>query len=453
MSEASGRARQAGREAVRVVTQESEPVYEDSPVGPMDNLVVAIRYLNGLLLLLTVAVISFHPWVVGMVEKALRILPLLLLVLIFVYSVNPLVEFVLRQVRRIPQMERFSHSRSLVATYLLLLLVVGTLLAILIPKLSRELQTLAQNLPSFAQKLQDTMFQYRDRYFEALPAPVKDQVSRSVGEIGSMVSQLIQGGLHYLGAFSQTVAWVLGAMVFVPLIGFYCLKDGRDILDSAVRFAPAQRRPHARRILVQVHGAMQSFLKGQLVLCLIIGTVTTAAMAVVLPQYCIALGLVAGITEAIPVVGPFLGAIPAVIIAFALPEHGGLGLAVLVIVIYLVIQQLENVILVPRVMGQSLGLHPLSLVLGMMVFGNIFGFWGVVLAAPLVATVKILVLHLSGRQEVEPEAVAPEAEAAGSPLGSEAAGPALQPVAPQPNHAPPESADPAPGNDEAPPAP
>lgn len=140
---------------------------------------------------------------------------------------------------------------------------------------------------------------------------------------------------------------------------------------------------------------------GQMVLCLIIGTVTTAAMAVVLPQYCIALGLVAGITEAIPVIGPILGAIPAVIIAFALPGKGGLGLALLVIGIYVVIQQLENVVLVPRVMGHSLGLHPLSLVLGMMVFGNVFGFWGVVLCAPLVATVKILVMHLVGTPEGE----------------------------------------------------
>jgi len=79
----------------------------------VQGLVVGLRYLNGLLLMLVVAVVSFHPWVVVLVEKALGILPLLLLVLIFVYVVNPLVAFVLRQVRRIPQMGRFSHSRSL----------------------------------------------------------------------------------------------------------------------------------------------------------------------------------------------------------------------------------------------------------------------------------------------------------------------------------------------------
>ncbi len=270
------------------------------PESPLDDqvqsLVVALRYLNGLLLMLVVAVISFHPWVVVLVEKALAILPLLLLVLIFVYVVNPLVEFLLRQIRRIPQMERFSYARSLVVTYLILLALVATVLAFLVPKLARELQTLAINLPSFAHKLQVTMLEYRHRYFEALPLPVKEQVTRAIGEIGSMVSQLIQGGLHYVGAVSQAVVWVAGAMVLVPLIGFYFLKDGQEILESFVRFAPTGRRARVRRIMLEVHGAMQSFLKGQVLLCLIIGLVTTAAMALVLPQYCLALGLVAGIT-------------------------------------------------------------------------------------------------------------------------------------------------------------
>jgi len=386
------------------LTVESPPAPpSETPLeAQVQSLAVGLRYLNGLLLMLVVAVVSFHPWVVVLVEKALGILPLLLLALIFVYVVNPLVAFVLCQVRRVPQMERFSHSRSLVVTYLILLALVATLLAFLVPKLARELQTLAVNLPSFAQKLQVTMLDYRHRYFEALPLPVKEQVTRAVGEIGSTVSQLIQGGLHYVGAVSQAVVWVVGSLVLVPLIGFYFLKDGQDILESFVRFAPVGRRGRMRRIMLEVHGAMQSFLKGQVLLCLIVGLVTTAAMALVLPQYCLALGLVAGITEAVPVLGPILGAIPAVIIAFALPEKGGLGLAALVIAIYVVIQQLENTVLVPRVMGHTLGLHPLSLLLGMMVFGNVFGFWGVVLAAPLVATLKILVWHLTSAREAGP---------------------------------------------------
>lgn len=369
---------------------------ETDPKASLDRLLVSVRYLAAMLGLLIAAVVSFHPWVVAMVERALQVLPLLLLVLIFVYVVNPMVEFVLRQVRKVRQLERFSYEKSLVFTYLLLLAVVGSVLAVLLPKLAHEVHTLAVNLPSFAVKIQDVLEVYRDRYFEALPENVQQQVTKGVGEIGATASRLIQSGLVYVGAFSQALFWTLGALIFVPLIGFYMLKDGDEMMGFLVGLAPEEHQPHYRRILGQIHVAMQNFLKGQVILCLVIGVITTVAMAFVLPQYCIALGLVAGITEAIPVIGPFLGAIPSVIIAFAIPG-GGPGLALLVIGLYAVIQQLENVVLVPRVMGESLGLHPLSLILGMMVFGNIFGFWGVVLAAPIVATVKILVLHTVGK--------------------------------------------------------
>lgn len=360
---------------------------------PLDRMTGFFRSLAGLLVLLIAAVVSFHPWVMAMVEKALEVTPLLLLVLIFVYVVNPMVEFVLRHVRRLRGLARFSYERSLVVTYLLLVLCVGAVLAAIVPHLVREVHTLAVNLPSFAQKIQGTLGDYRDRYFETLPDPVQEQIAAGVGQIGSAASDLLQGGLKYLGAFSSAVLWILGAVMFVPLIGFYLLKDGDEMVSFLVRFAPEESRPRSRRILGEIHLAMQNFIKGQVLLCLVIGVVTTVAMAFVLPQYCIALGLVAGVTEAIPVVGPLLGAIPSVIIAFAIPG-GGPGLALVVVGIYAVIQQLENSVLVPRVMGESLGLHPLSLILGMMVFGNIFGFWGVVLAAPIVATVKILVIHL-----------------------------------------------------------
>lgn len=409
---------------------------EDTASKSSDRLVSGVRYLAALLGLLIAAVISFHPWVMAMVERALEVTPLLLLVLIFVYVVNPMVEFVLQQVRRVRQLERFSYEKSLVVTYLLLLLVVGSTLAVLVPKLAREVQTLAVNLPTFAVKIQDTIQVYRDRYFESLPDEVQAQVAKGVGEIGTAASRILQGGLKYLGAFSQAVLWMIGAMVFVPLIGFYLLKDGDEMVAFLVRLAPAGQQPRYRRILLEIHHAMQNFLKGQVILCLVIGVITTVAMAFVLPQYCLALGLVAGITEAIPVVGPFLGAIPAVIIAFAIPG-GGPGLALVVIAIYAAIQQLENVVLVPRVMGESLGLHPLSLILGMMVFGNIFGFWGVVLAAPIVATVKILVVHLfmkgdawtnaPGPEPGPPVAPAPPVVAAPLPTAAPAPKPAAPP--------------------------
>lgn len=353
------------------------------------------NYLNGLILALVISLLSFHPWVLDMANKALSILPLLLLVLIFVYLVNPVVLFILTQLRRIPRLNHLSYFFSLVTTYVLLLVVVGVLLAVTVPRLVTEMQKLAGTLPGVAATVQERIGSYRHSYFDVLPLAVQDKVTESIGQIGAYVGSVIKSGLVYAGAFSSALAWGVGAVFLVPLISFYLLADGDKIVNSLVCLFPQKRRNALRTVLDEIHAAMQGFLKGQAILCCVIGSVTGLSMGIILPDYCVALGLVAGITEAIPVVGPILGAIPAVFIAMASP-NGGVGLVVLVIAVYVVIQQLENTILVPRIMGQSLGLHPLSLMLGMMVFGNMFGFWGVVLSAPIVATVKILVFHLSG---------------------------------------------------------
>lgn len=372
----------------------------DSRLQALKRLLGSLRALNGLVLILVVAVISFHPWVMDLADKALAIMPLLLLVLVFVYVVNPLVAFVHSQLRRLPGAARISYQRSLILTYLMLIIAAALVVAALAPRLVDELQGLAEQMPVVAQALQTKLGEYRHSYFEALPVNVQNKIAGSVGQLGNMAGQLIKGGIQYAGTISSAVMRGIGAMVLVPLVAYYFLADGSDIMEYGLRLVPVRRRSALRILLGKMHLVMQSFLKGQALLCCIIGTVTTLAMALVMPDYCIALGLVAGITEAIPVVGPILGAIPAVIIALALPEHGGLGLALVVIAIYTVIQQLENTVLVPRVMGQSLGLHPLSLMLGMIVLGNMFGFWGVVLAAPMVASIKLLLLTRLGGPEL-----------------------------------------------------
>ncbi len=358
-----------------------------------------MRYLNALILALIAVLLSFHPWLMDFIAKASAVVPLLLLVLIFVYVINPLTEFILNQIRRLPGRHWVSYKHSLIVTYILLLIIFAGVLCFYIPKLVVELRELAVNIPDAAVKIKRLFLEYRHSYFDTLPVPVRDKVTDAVGTVGSMIGQMIEGGIAYAGAFSSAVVWMIGAMIMVPLFSYYVLCDGQQMYDNFLRLIPEQKRNSANRLLMKLHAVMKSFVKGQSFLCMVIGTVITVAMAFVLPEYCIGLGIIAGITEAIPVIGPILGAVPAVLIAFGVPGKGGFGLALLVAIIYTVVQQLEGNFLVPKIMGKSLGLHPFSLLLGMLVFGDIFGFWGVVLAAPLVAFVKVLLMHLSGQDE------------------------------------------------------
>ncbi len=366
------------------------------------RLLKAVRYVGGVLLALVLVLASFHPWTQKVVGDVMAVLPLLLLVLIFVYVINPLVEFILHQVRKLPGSHYFSYTKSLIVTYLLILALIIALVAIIAPRLVEEVQILSDNFPYITQKAIGVIDRVRHQYFESLHLEVQERITHALEQMTSLAGTFVGGALQYAGTISSAVVWIAVALVMVPFISFYILSDGPRLFKFWLDLLPPARRPGARVVVSQIHQAMQSFIKGQAILCLVVGAMTTVLLAFVMPKYCIVLGLIAGITEAIPIVGPILGAIPAVILALAIPEEGGLTLALVVVVIYVFIQQIENNFLVPKIMGDTLGLHPLSLMLGMMIFSNIFGFWGTVLASPIVATVKIIVLHFLKPQLLEP---------------------------------------------------
>lgn len=357
------------------------------------RLVNSVKGLGTVLLILSLIIACFHPWTKQAIEETLSITPLLLLVLIFVYVVNPIVEFLMIQIRKIPGAQYFSYTKSLVITYILLLALALGVFALAAPQLFGEIKNLAENFPAITQKAIAILNDFRQTHLEVLPNSVQANITELVNQAGSLAGQLINSGLQYAGAFSSAVVWVVTAIVMVPFISFYMLSEGQELVDFWVNLLPVRRRQPAKNILLQLHYSMKSFIKGQVLLCCAVGSLTTLLMALVMPKYCIALGIIAGITEAIPIIGPILGALPAIFLALALPDTGGITLALIVAAVYTLIQQAENNLLVPKIMGDSLGLHPLSLMIGMMVFANVFGFWGVVLASPIVAAVKILVIH------------------------------------------------------------
>lgn len=357
------------------------------------RLVNSVKGLGSVLLVLSLVIACFHPWTKQAIEETLSITPLLLLVLIFVYVVNPIVEFLMVQIRKIPGAQYFSYTKSLVITYILLISAALGFFALTAPQLFSEIKSLAENFPAITKKAIAILTSFRQTHLEAMPSSIQAHLTDLVNQAGSLAGGLINSGLQYAGAFSSAIIWVATAVVMVPFISFYMLSEGKELTDFWVELLPVKRRQPAKNILLQLHCAMKSFIKGQVLLCCAVGGLTTLLMALVMPKYCIALGLIAGITEAIPIIGPILGALPAIFLALAVPETGGITLALIVAAIYILIQQAENNLLVPKIMGDSLGLHPLSLMIGMMVFANVFGFWGVVLASPIVAAVKIIVIH------------------------------------------------------------
>jgi predicted PurR-regulated permease PerM len=189
---------------------------------------------------------------------------------------------------------------------------------------------------------------------------------------------------------------------------------------------PATIRDHTVELFHAVENTLVTYLKTQLLLCAIMGAIGWAIAYFTFGSYALLIGLWVGVTEIIPVLGPFLGAIPAVVIAFF---SGGFTQALLVALLFLLAQQLEGNVLVPRIMGSSVGVHPLWVLFATLAATTLYGVVGAVFAVPIVAIITAVLRYLRGTllferwgkaaiievviEEGEPEPAAPDEEPAG----------------------------------------
>jgi predicted PurR-regulated permease PerM len=211
-------------------------------------------------------------------------------------------------------------------------------------------------------------------------------------------------------------------VMFILIAAFYMVKDAGRLVRGLDGLAP----PAYRQDFVQLRGRIadvwNAFLRGQLLLSAVVAIIVTVACAAIGLPYPVVLGLIAGILEVVPGIGPVLSAVPAVLLALFLgSSHVPLRpfwMAVLVAGIYVVIQQVENNVLVPRIMGRSLDLHPLIVLTAVVIGGNVAGILGILLAPPLVASLRVIALYVVYRlydrdpfQQLRGPKESPEADA------------------------------------------
>ena len=228
----------------------------------------------------------------------------------------------------------------------------------------------------------------------------------------SFVASVAEGTLDVVFDIASGAFW----LVIILITAFYLVKDTGRIIEQLDNLAPPGYRDDFIRLRQQIADAWNAFLRGQLVMGLVMAAITTVVcMAVGLP-YAVVMGLIAGVMEFIPNLGPILALIPAVLVAlFEGPTFLPLSnfwFAVLVTGLYLVIQQVEGNLILPRVLGSSLNLHPLVVLLGVIVGGSLAGILGMLLAAPVLATLRVVGRYIFCRLYDRDPFAEPEEEAA-----------------------------------------
>lgn len=225
------------------------------------------------------------------------------------------------------------------------------------------------------------------------------QLSGQILNIANIDKSVFQSELRNLSknVFTITLAVFdnLLAIIFLLVITFYLLLE-RDNLEHRLSALFIGREEKVKNLIIRIEEKLGGWLRGQMVLSVIIGVLSYIGLTILNIPYALPLSLIAGTLEVIPVMGPIISAIPAVLIAVAISPFLGLGVAAM----YFVIQQLENHLIVPQVMKRAVGLNPLVVILAIAIGSKLLGFAGALLAVPLAVVGQIIVTEIIEERKV-----------------------------------------------------
>lgn len=298
---------------------------------------------------------------------------------------------------RLRFLARMARSLAILLSYLLVAAVIAGFIALVVPIITRE----AQQLWSARDGIWDTLTEWGEDIFQRyqlLPDRVQVQIDETLRNLSAFVTDAFQQALKgSFTAISYTTSLVLGVTI-VPFWTYFVLRDYVKLRRSAYESLPDAIQADVRSVIRMLDRTIGAYLRGQILLMVIVGVLQTVVLTVLGVDYALLLGALTGLLEIVPSIGPTLAAVPAVLIALTKSP----GLALLTGGAAILVQQLENSFIVPRVLGRTIGLHPVVMMVMVVIGTEIAGLPGLVLAPILTAVLRDVYRYLAYRFADEP---------------------------------------------------
>jgi len=309
-----------------------------------------------------VAAVALMLWLLVQIKEiALLIFVSLMLSL----ALSPFVEFL--EKRKIPR------GLAVLIIYIIIVSIVALIGAVALPPIISQTTRFIKSFPQIISSLGST--------------PILNKVTTDLNNF--LAEQLMGASGNVIrvtvGAFSGILA-VFSLMVFTA----YLLLDLDNLREAFLFFLPAKPRKEIAEVLKEIEYKLGGWLRGQFILMCIVGGATYVGLLLLGIKYAAPLALIAGLLEVAPMLGPIISAVPGIIVGFSISPVTGLG----VLALYLAIQQLENNIIVPKVMQKTVGFSPLITLLALLIGGKLFGVVGALLSVPLTLIIVIITKHV-----------------------------------------------------------
>lgn len=300
--------------------------------------------------------------------------------LVLAYILNPLVNWI--------EKKGLKRSVAILLVFLSILLIVSILFISFIPKLVSDISVLISDIPNIFEFIENTVNSIKtgdifisfQKYYDFF------NIDSQLDQISTSIKQALT---RFLSILISSTSGLLD-IVMTPIITFYYLKDKDKFVKLIMEAVPEKFREKLKEITGEIDKVLGGFIRGQLIVAGFVGFLTGLGCKILGVPYALTIGLVAGLTNIIPYFGPWIGGIMPVILSLMNSPMT----TIWVIVLIIIVQQIESTFLSPQIMSHSVGLHPLSVIFSVLLFGNIFGIFGMILGVPITGTIKVLIKYI-----------------------------------------------------------
>ncbi|OLS03902.1 AI-2E family transporter [Tissierella creatinophila] len=300
--------------------------------------------------------------------------------IILAYTLNPLINKL--EKRGINRLE------GVLILYISILGIFFILAFLIIPKSGREIKRLVTDLPMYFDRLSDLVDKMYTKYYSilgGLPPMFKDVEKVVMENIIKIENVFVNGLKNFVGAIIGMTSKIIN-IILTPILTLYFLVDKDYFVKKIKGWIPKKHKKDIIYLATTIDNSLSKFIKGRLLMSLYVGIFTSIILFILGVDFAFVIGLVTGIFDIVPYIGPLMGFIPALFFGFVESPIKAIWVSIL----FVVIQWGENNILAPKIIGENMGIHPLVILLSIIIGGGIFGVFGMIISVPLVAVLKII---------------------------------------------------------------
>lgn len=349
----------------------------------LDNQAV-VAVLITFLVFLTVYLLTKVSFIFTPILSFLGIimLPLVISALLY-YLIKPLVDFLERR--------GLGRVSAIFVVFTVIVILLIWAIASIIPMIREQILSFVSNLPGYVRSVNyEATKVLQNPWLNNYKSELQDMLSNITAKAVTYAESFSKNALDWASSFAGIIARVTIAIIISPFVLFYFLRDSGKMKDGLVQVLPPKFRQPTARVLGDINQQLSGYVQGQVTVAIVVGFMFSIMFSLVGLRYALTFGIMAGILNMVPYLGSFLAMIPVVIMGAV---QGPLML-VKVLIIFMIEQTIEGRFVSPLVLGSKLSIHPVTIMFILLTAGSMFGVWGVFLAIPIYASVKVVVKEI-----------------------------------------------------------